>query len=91
MARTQTLVQLSDELVQLLDARAARCGVSRSAVVREAVEAYLHDEGTEAAGRRIVDGYTRVPPGTPDAWGNVEAWHDALAAARAQEAADGQW
>lgn len=43
--RTQTMVQLTDRLVRLLDRRAASEGTSRSQVIREVVEAHLaHDE-----------------------------------------------
>jgi metal-responsive CopG/Arc/MetJ family transcriptional regulator len=61
MARTQTLVQLSDELLAELDARAAREGRSRSEIIREAVSGYLA-EGREAEiDRLIVEAYTRQP------------------------------
>jgi Arc/MetJ-type ribon-helix-helix transcriptional regulator len=62
MARTQTLVQLTDELLADLDARRAREGRSRSELIREAVERYLADDHEAAIDRAIVDGYTRVPP-----------------------------
>lgn len=91
MARTQTLVQLTDELLDLLDARAVRQGVSRSQVIREAIETHLRDERDEAIGRAIVEGYTRVPPGVPDEWGDIEAWHEALAEARARTGQPETW
>lgn len=71
MARTQTIVQLSDELLSLLDAAAQRRGSSRSALVREAVQAYLHDEQEAELSRRIVEAYTRVPQAEPDEWGEI--------------------
>ncbi len=61
IARKQTLVQLSDELVDLLDREALRRGVSRSALIREAVEQHLHDEREAEIDRRIVEAYTRMP------------------------------
>ncbi len=61
MARQQTLVQLTEELVALLDERAARSGRSRSALIREALEEYLRDEREAAIDRAIVEGYTRIP------------------------------
>lgn len=61
MPRTQTLVQLSDELLRRLDERAAREGRSRSALIRDAIEAYLHDEKEAEISRRIVEGYERIP------------------------------
>jgi metal-responsive CopG/Arc/MetJ family transcriptional regulator len=60
MARAQTLVQLSDELLGHLDERAARERRSRSALIREALEAYLRDELKAEVDRRIVDGYRRL-------------------------------
>ncbi|HYJ21113.1 MAG TPA: CopG family transcriptional regulator [Solirubrobacterales bacterium] len=61
MARTQTLVQLSDELLCRLDERAAREGRSRSALIRDAIEAYLHDEAKARIDREIIEGYERIP------------------------------
>ncbi len=61
MARAQTLVQLSDELLALLDERSVRLRRSRSDLIRSAVERYLHDELESDTDRRIVDGYRRLP------------------------------
>lgn len=61
MARTQTLVQLSDELLRRLDERAAREGRSRSALIRDAIEAYLYDEEDARIDREIREGYERIP------------------------------
>lgn len=62
MARTQTIVQLTDALLTELDARRAREGRSRSELIRDAIEAYLAVDREDALDRAIVDGYTRVPP-----------------------------
>jgi plasmid stability protein len=75
MARTQTLVQLSDDLVALLDREAARCGLSRSALIRQILRNHLESE--VAVSTAIIDGYTRVPQATPDAWGSLDALVDA--------------
>ena len=61
MGRTQTLVQLSDHLLSLLDQRASERGISRSQLIREAIEAHLSSDLEGEVGRRIVEGYTRVP------------------------------
>lgn len=61
MARHQTLVQLSDELLALLDERAGRAGRSRSALIREAIERYLSEDREAAIDSAIVAGYTRIP------------------------------
>jgi metal-responsive CopG/Arc/MetJ family transcriptional regulator len=74
VARTQTLVQLTDELLQLLDERAARERRSRSTLIREALEDYLSDDLQAELDRRIVDGYRRVPQtGDEDAWAEANA------------------
>lgn len=62
MSRTQTLVQLTRDLLRRLDERAAREGRSRSALIRDAIEAYLHDEERDRISREIVEGYERIPP-----------------------------
>lgn len=69
------MVQLNSELIELLDQRANRAGVSRSQVIREAVEAFLAADREAAVDRQIVDGYTRMPQGgeyDADDWGDVE-------------------
>jgi predicted transcriptional regulator len=71
MARTQTMVQLTDRLLQLLDRQAARRGISRSALIRTALEDFLSKDRELAVGEQIVEGYKRIPPATPDEWGNL--------------------
>jgi metal-responsive CopG/Arc/MetJ family transcriptional regulator len=61
VARTQTLVQMTEDLLRRLDERAAREGRSRSALIREAIEAYLHDEEKARIDREIIEGYERIP------------------------------
>jgi metal-responsive CopG/Arc/MetJ family transcriptional regulator len=61
MSRTQTLVQLNEALLRRLDERAAREGRSRSALIRDAIEAYLFDEEEAEISRRIIEGYERIP------------------------------
>lgn len=76
MARTQTMVQLTTELIDLLDQEAGRQGVSRSALVRQAVETMLASTQEQIEGRQIVEGYQRVPPAIPDEWGRVDLLGD---------------
>jgi hypothetical protein len=71
MARSQTMVQLTDELVAELDTEAQRRGISRSAIIREALDAYLAQQRSDDIGRRIVAGYVAKPPTTPDEWASV--------------------
>jgi Arc/MetJ-type ribon-helix-helix transcriptional regulator len=61
MARTQTLVQLSDALLAQLDARAARERRNRSELIRDALAAYLAGDREAEIDRLIVEGYTREP------------------------------
>ena len=61
MARTQTLVQLSDDLLAALDQHAASSGRSRSDLIREAIERYIHDHLQDDIDRQIVAGYRRMP------------------------------
>ncbi len=61
MARTQTLVQLSDELLAELDAKGAREGRSRSQLIRAAIAGYLAEDPEGEIDRRIVEAYTRQP------------------------------
>jgi predicted transcriptional regulator len=81
--RTQTMVQLNEELLELLDQRAARAGVSRSQLIREAIEEYLAADWAAAIDRQIVEGYTRMPQGgrhDADEWGDMGSLVTALTA-----------
>ena len=62
MARAQTLVQLTDDLIARLDGVAASLRRSRSDLIREAIERYLADDPSAAIDASIRDGYTRIPP-----------------------------
>jgi metal-responsive CopG/Arc/MetJ family transcriptional regulator len=61
VTRTQTLVQLNDDLLRQLDERAAKEGRSRSALIRDAIEKYLFDEDKARIDREIIEGYERIP------------------------------
>ncbi|MGH2804933.1 MAG: ribbon-helix-helix protein, CopG family, partial [Thermoleophilaceae bacterium] len=76
MTRTQTLVQLTDDLLARLDERAARERRSRSTLIREAIEGYLSEELEAEIDRRIVEGYRRHPQTSEE-----EAWAEANARA----------
>jgi hypothetical protein len=79
MARTQTLVQLTDELVALLDEEASERGLSRSALIRDVLTAHLDARREVVLSRRILEGYGRIPPGEPDGWADVDALSDLAA------------
>jgi hypothetical protein len=78
MPRRETLVQLTDELVEELDKAAARQGVKRSQLIRSVLESFVLGEDIKAKDRRLIEGYTRIPPGGTDAWGDTDAWGEAL-------------
>ncbi len=68
------MVQLTDELIQLLDRHAARRGVSRSLVIREAIASFLAGDRSAAIDQEIADGYTGMPQGGDydlDEWGDL--------------------
>lgn len=79
MARTQTMVQLNDRLLSLLDRHAERRGISRSALIRAALEDFLRQDQEALAGEQIVEGYKRIPPASPDEWGALEELTDKAA------------
>jgi metal-responsive CopG/Arc/MetJ family transcriptional regulator len=74
MTRTQTLVQLNEELLRRLDERAAREGRSRSSLIREAIETYMVDEARDEITRQIIAGYERIPETDEEmAWAEASA------------------
>ena len=77
------MVQLNEDLIELLDRRAALSGVSRSQVIRDALEAFLISDRAAAIDHQIVDGYTRLPQGgeyDADDWGDLAMLMTALTA-----------
>lgn len=76
MARTQTMVQLSDELIERLDVEAQRAGQSRSAFIRQILSERLAELDTSAKIEQWIEGYRRIPPGVVDEWGDLEAAGD---------------
>lgn len=71
MTRTQTMVQLSDDLLETLDRAAADRGASRSALIRELLWEALSEDRERQIGEAIAEGYRRIPQGTPDEWGDL--------------------
>jgi predicted transcriptional regulator len=77
------MVQLSGDLVEALDRHAARAGVSRSQVIRDAVEAFLASDRAATIDRQIVGGYIKTPQGGEfdvDEWGDLSAMMPTLTA-----------
>ena len=88
------MVQLTDELVEALSAEARRRGVSRSSLIRVALHEYLHAQAEASIGSQIAAGYVRLPPVTPDEWGDLaevsdQATGDLLVRLDAEERAGG--
>ena len=73
VSRQQTIVQLTDVLVDRLDVMALRTARSRSAVIRDAVERYLTAHEDEAVDAAIIEGYTRVPQSDAEL-ADADAW-----------------
>jgi hypothetical protein len=71
------MVQLDDELVELLDEEAAKANLSRSALIRSILRAYVDAESERAQIERLVEGYRRHPQPTIDEWGNLDEQLDA--------------
>jgi metal-responsive CopG/Arc/MetJ family transcriptional regulator len=68
IARTQTLVQLTPELLEALDEYAARTGASsRSEVIRQAIARLLSEDRDAQIDRQIVEAYLRRPQ--EEVWG----------------------
>jgi metal-responsive CopG/Arc/MetJ family transcriptional regulator len=75
------MVQLNDDLVTRLDERAAAGGVSRSHLIRQAVEAFLDADVHAEAVRRFRAAYRTLPE-------TDQELRDAEAAARAMVQGD---
>lgn len=62
MARRETLVQLTDEIVRRLDVLARSREVSRSELIRQVLKRFVEREDHAEKVRRDIEGYTRCPP-----------------------------
>lgn len=67
------LVQLSDDLLALLDERARIYGVSRSELIRRAITRYVESDLEAEIDRAILEGYRRIPPPARDPWAEAAA------------------
>jgi metal-responsive CopG/Arc/MetJ family transcriptional regulator len=61
MSLTKVSVGLADDLLRRLDERAARKGRSRSALIRDAIESFLHGEERDRITIEILEGHERIP------------------------------
>ncbi len=81
-------MHLSDDQIARLDVEAAHKGVSRSSVVRSAVDESMRPRFDQA----IADQYAvAYPDGTfgSDEWGSLDDWHEAAAKGRLPENRNG--
>lgn len=79
MTQRRISVQLTDDLVALLDRRAAAEGISRSALIRKALEDFTAADREAEIDRQIIEGYTRMPQGGEydiDEWGDLGAFNE---------------
>lgn len=86
-----TMVQLTEPLLERLDARAGRERISRSRLIRDAVEAYLAGDTCPELEDRYRRAYEAEPLDEPEAWGSIAAWHRGLASARGEAAVADAW
>ena len=76
------MIQLRGDQVERLDAEATRIGASRSQLIRNAVDALLDKPFDVDVAERYRLAYPEPRHGV-DAWGDLDAWHDAAARERA--------
>jgi len=74
MVRRQTLVQLTEDLVDKLDQLASKEDVSRSELIRRVLRGFVEQEDEQEKVRRYIEGYKRIPPDTRDEWGSLDDW-----------------
>ncbi len=70
------MVQLTDDLIAALSGEARVRGVSRSELIRQVLQEHLDAEAARSIGKLIAEGYARVPPATPDEWGDLSQVSD---------------
>jgi hypothetical protein len=80
------MLQLREDQIARLDAEAARSGVSRSKLIRDAVDARLSGH----VDTDLADRYRVAYAGHPgsDAWGDLDAWHAAAEQSRRADTRD---
>lgn len=66
MCMASVLLNLDDEILHAYDACAKEDERTRSAVIREALVAYLEQRRQRSIGQQIVEGYRRIPDTEPE-------------------------
>jgi Ribbon-helix-helix protein, copG family len=87
MTLRSVMLQLRDDQIARLDAQAAGMGVSRSKLVRDAVDASLDRPLAVDVAAQYRSAYPDSdgpdgPASDTDAWGDIDAWHEAAARSR---------
>jgi hypothetical protein len=81
------MVQLSEDRIKRLDRVATRSGVSRSQVVRDAIDNALTPPIDSDLAARYAAAYPDNDD-TVDEWGELDEWHSAAARERASDDRD---
>lgn len=87
MTLRSVMLQLRDDQIARLDAQAAGMGVSRSKLVRDAVDAALDrplavDVAAQYAAAYPNGDGPELAAAEVDEWGDLDAWHEAAARSR---------
>jgi Arc/MetJ-type ribon-helix-helix transcriptional regulator len=82
------MVQLSEDQIARLDVEAARKGVSRSSVVRSAVDESLRPRFDQTVADQYAVAYPDGKFGS-DEWGSLDDWHEAASKSRGLENPNG--
>lgn len=88
MTLKSVMLQLEVSQIERLDREAARTGVSRSHLIRQAVDAALTPPPDRDIAARYAAGYPDGDAADVDAWGDVEHWRAAAARDRSGAARD---
>ena len=90
----QIALKLPEELAARLDALvSAGCFENRTQAIRTGIEAVVAQHERRRIDQALIDGYTAIPPGGLDEWGDLSAQLDAAArhTMARLDAEDGPW
>jgi len=87
MTLRSVMLQLREDQIKRLDAKAVSVGASRSKLVRDAVDAILATPVNDDVATLYALAYPEPSLGV-DAWGDLDAWHEAAARERSKAARD---
>lgn len=84
MTKSSVMVQLEPGQIEALDERARREGISRSHLIRRAVDELLDPPQDPDIAAQYAAAYPDQRFGA-DEWGDLDAWHDAAEADRSDD------